>query len=373
MIIQCDECSKKLKVPENAAGKKAKCPGCGSTIRIPAETASTSAPDSGAPSEKKSAPSTPVKKTATRSASASSVPAKKRPTASAGPARKKKKKRPAEPTDDLWGGVEDDPYGDPFSGGDLGSYGDAYDDDDEFDEGPNPYAAPKAKSTSRKRGKGGGRSDALRLTGTGMLISAWGYTAIFFAALFMAIAAGLGGAMNVQGGGGATAVLGLVIIGLVLVALAGGLANIVGQFMCLSAPSSTGGKGLIIASLSCWTVGVILNVVAELGEVPILGLLASVFALVAFVTMELFLRTIASYLRRDDLARRAMIILVGAIVVGVLFVVGSVVMVAMAMGGGGGVVAVLFLVFMLVLLVAALVFLVMHVSLLFQLGKECRS
>jgi hypothetical protein len=31
-IVECSSCGRKLKVPAHAAGKKVKCPGCGSTF-----------------------------------------------------------------------------------------------------------------------------------------------------------------------------------------------------------------------------------------------------------------------------------------------------------------------------------------------------
>jgi phage FluMu protein Com len=43
MQITCASCGKKLKVPDTAAGKKVKCPGCEAVIRIPASEAATAA------------------------------------------------------------------------------------------------------------------------------------------------------------------------------------------------------------------------------------------------------------------------------------------------------------------------------------------
>jgi predicted Zn finger-like uncharacterized protein len=37
MLITCGNCQSKIRVPESAAGKKGKCPKCGSVITIPAE------------------------------------------------------------------------------------------------------------------------------------------------------------------------------------------------------------------------------------------------------------------------------------------------------------------------------------------------
>lgn len=44
MIIQCESCSKKLKVSDSAAGKKAKCPRCESVIVIESADSEASGP-----------------------------------------------------------------------------------------------------------------------------------------------------------------------------------------------------------------------------------------------------------------------------------------------------------------------------------------
>jgi predicted Zn finger-like uncharacterized protein len=60
MLITCDGCSSKIRVPDKAAGKRVKCPKCANMIRVPAlETPSHPAPDSGGVS---SAPLPPLPK-----------------------------------------------------------------------------------------------------------------------------------------------------------------------------------------------------------------------------------------------------------------------------------------------------------------------
>lgn len=44
MLVQCPHCSKQLNVPDTAAGKKAKCPGCNQVFDIAAPTAVAAAP-----------------------------------------------------------------------------------------------------------------------------------------------------------------------------------------------------------------------------------------------------------------------------------------------------------------------------------------
>ena len=36
MLIQCTNCASKIRVPDSAAGKKGKCPKCGTVLVIPA-------------------------------------------------------------------------------------------------------------------------------------------------------------------------------------------------------------------------------------------------------------------------------------------------------------------------------------------------
>src|SRR5262245_27694149 len=44
MVLTCSECGKKLTVPESAAGKKVRCPGCQKVTEVPGRPVSTAPP-----------------------------------------------------------------------------------------------------------------------------------------------------------------------------------------------------------------------------------------------------------------------------------------------------------------------------------------
>ena len=59
MIVICPGCGKKLKVPDGAAGKKARCPGCSKVVTVPGEPVAAPAPPSaGRASPAETAPAT---------------------------------------------------------------------------------------------------------------------------------------------------------------------------------------------------------------------------------------------------------------------------------------------------------------------------
>lgn len=338
MLVTCPECSKRLKVPDSAAGKKIRCPGCSGPIPVPARTARRTS--SGAATGRPAGPR--------RKSAAAAEPAPARPV--------RKKKRPArrreEPNPFADDGFDDlDDFG--------GSYGnDPYGDDD---YGDNPYATPKRRSGGRKKRGGRGRA-GMEKVGTGLLVQAWAFMAIvimgalvvLFAAARIEILAGL-------------AALGFA--GVLLLSLP---AILIGELLCLSAPEDSGAKGLIIGAVACQIVGFILNVAnrANPGVMP-LAIAASLISVASMVLWLWFLRTIADYAGKSNLATQATILLGACFVWWIMSIVITVMLVMnpalfIAMGWGLFIGACLFGILLLVWCVS-------YVSLLFRLGSALRG
>ena len=101
--------------------------------------------------------------------------------------------------------------------------------------------------------------------------------------------------------GGGVAILGLVGV------LIGYLMMFVGPFRCLSAPAAVRGRGLMIGSVVCQTlVGVM---VLGMGMAP--SIIAMYTSLTSHVLFVVFMRRIAEFIGRLDLAARAGNILIG--------------------------------------------------------------
>ncbi len=323
MIIQCQTCSKKLKAPDSAAGKKVKCPGCESVISIKPAQSSTAEPAGRA---KKSAPARKKRPSASRGTGAPSRrerPADKRQS----PPKRKKRKRSA-----------DDLFGDDF--GDL-SQGEDYDDLE------NPYAAPRATGGSKKRkGKRGRKSEGLGTVGAGLLVQGWAIVGtILMVAVFVltAMASGPGGGIG----------SGVMLLG--VGSIVAGLAMLIGEVMCLAAPVDSGAKGLIIATVCCSAVNICASIANSVGgpnlALAAVGGLAGLGRVVLFL---LFLRAIANYAGLQERGNRALTVLIGMPTCSLLIVGGGVVL--LALRAGGGVVALLFGILVFACMVAMLVF-----------------
>ena len=218
MIIQCRSCSKKLRVPDSAGGKKVKCPGCSNVIFIdsadngsgtPAESTTAAPPKDRA---KKRAPAKKKSPSTIRGASARSGerPAVRRQS----PPKRKRRKRPA---DDLFG----DDFGDMSQG-------------EDYDDPENPYAAPRATEGGKKRkGKRGRRSEGLGTVGVGLLVQGWAIVGtILMVAVFVLIAM----ASGPQGGIGS----GVMLLG--VGSIVAGITMLIGEVMCLAAPGRFRGQ-----------------------------------------------------------------------------------------------------------------------------------
>jgi hypothetical protein len=91
--------------------------------------------------------------------------------------------------------------------------------------------------------------------------------------------------------------------------------NFVGSFFCLSTPSESGAKGMIIASVIATIIAVVLNVGGSAGalkDVP--PQLVNLLNLVAGITFLLFLRLLSRFIGRYDLGRTAASILIWSII-----------------------------------------------------------
>lgn len=147
-IIQCPNCSKKLKVGDIAPGKKVRCPACKEPfVPVAAGTkpaAAKPAAAAAAPSAKAAAPKAETAKpTAKKAAPQAKAKPKAKPAA-----KPKPKRKPAPVTDDYVDFGDDEMYDDD-------GYGDDGYDDDGFDDGGGFDEAPRRPKSSKGGGKGG--------------------------------------------------------------------------------------------------------------------------------------------------------------------------------------------------------------------------
>lgn len=413
MLVQCTQCNKTLKVPDTAAGKRIRCPACSAVVEVPLSV-STGAPTGGSAAAAQSsvASSAPIRKARTVSSESrgaadsgpsasggsrgpSSSPASKEassrgsatsssqgreavrgdrgsPARSTSSQRPRKQQRPVEQDEDDFG------YG-------------SYEDDGADYFGANPFAPPRSTSgVSSSRSGGKDEISSRRLAGLGLLIQGWATVSIFLLVVFIFVASIIAAAMERGGGAGSQGLL--VLIGLAAIAMfIGAIVVLVGECMCIAIPQRSGAKGLIIAAIGCLAVQVLFSVIQTLadhgtsnpfrpgpfGQGPSSGQM--LFALVGFLSglghlicFELFLKKASEYVRRDDLARHAMTILIGIPSCFVLIFVCSFLAPVLALN----IAPVMGLVMLAPILaagIAIIVFSVMHVSLLFRVGGALRS
>ena len=439
MIVQCSQCSKTLKVPDIAAGKRVRCPACSGVVEVPLVASAQSPSIAGATSQnavaggrgdaakgeglkspslkdvptssnvirrarvissesRGSGDSSTASEGSTEGGSATTPTAKEASSRGKGgridgvrdslrsdrgssvksssSGKPRKRATPAEQGED----VEDYDSG-------YGSYED--DGADYFES--NPFAPPKAGSASSS-GRSGGPSDiaSRKLAGLGLLIQGWATVSIFLLVVFIFVASVIAAAMERGGGAGSPGLL--VLIGLAAIAMfIGAIVVLVGECICLASPQRSGAKGLIIAAIGCLAVQVLFSVIQALADqgtsslfrpapfrqgpssgqlmFAMLGLVSGLGHLICF---ELFLRKASENVRRDDLARQAMMVLIGIPSCFVLIFVCSfsapllarfvapvmgLVMLAPILAAG----------------IAIIVFSVMHVSLLFRVGWALRG
>ena len=408
-----------MKVPDNVAGKKIRCPSCSGVVDVPqtADTgpgtgpssaaASTSTTEAGSsenrPAVRKARPvssdsyntsaapparpATPsnrpaaVRPAATSSDARTSTPGKgKASEGRTSPAQKPKKRPPLEDDENLYEDSSDS----------FGSYDDNYEEGyDSF--GANPFAPPKMRSNSSRGGSTSANEAASRnLAGLGLLIQGWATVSIFLIILFV-----IGVSFVMRLSSGSTigpppiflAILGLSGIGMMIA----GITVLIGECICLAIPERSGAKAFIIAAISLLSFQVILGITQAVtgantgaaGFQPtpfqtsqsgtqfvfaMLGLLAGIGHIVCF---ELFLRKASQYARRDDLAKQAMTVLIGIpSCMGTVFVCS---LLGPLLGRFvAPILALILLIPILAATIAVIVFSVMHVALLFKVGRALR-
>ena len=171
----------------------------------------------------------------------------------------------------------------------------------------NPFAPPTVEPLVPDDERMQTGTGDLTKTGTGLTLVLFGTLSVLVSAGVLAIGftvvvvAFESGWVLLEWAGGGVAILGLVGV------LIGGLMLFVGLFRCLSAPAAVRGRGLIIGSVVCQTlVGVM---VLRMGMAP--SIIAMYTSLTSHVLFVVFMRRIAEFIGRLDLAARAGNILIG--------------------------------------------------------------
>ena len=194
----------------------------------------------------------------------------------------------------------------------------------------NPFAPPTVEPLVPDDERMQPGTGDLTKTGTGLTLVLFGILSVLVSAAVLGIGVVLAGlafttgsmALNWAGGGG------LILGG--AGCFIGGLMMFVGPFRCLSAPAAVRGRGLIIGSVVCQTlVGVM---VLGMGMAP--SIIAMYTSLTSHVLFVVFMRRIAEFIGRLDLAARARNILIcGAIMASCIGILGIARLVATQSGG----------------------------------------
>lgn len=366
MIIECIQCDHKLRVPNSAAGKKARCPSCGVIMPIDAAGEAiaevTAEPNPRRPlssqkraqrSERKSPESTarktkrtgrdsaPSRKRPAQPQAASSLPAKrKRP-----PAEKSKRRRKRRP-----------PENNPFD--DLNSYGAAVDDYVEADHEYDPFRPAKRRKKRRPSPSSHRERGGLETTGTGLLVMAW---SALLAPIAIPFAVALVAAN--QPPAGMTLYIGFLVVA--------GLAFLAGELICLFTVPDTTARVLLIISLFCQAGETWFNIsrIHDPPGAPNMSriVMRTLCGLAMGITMQLFLRRVAIMAKLDEIADQAKTVLV-LLGVTLTAIVGSMLMAA-ANPGALFVMIIVGFATIIVLIVVA----IKQYFILFRLGSQLRA
>ena len=203
----------------------------------------------------------------------------------------------------------------------------------------NPFAPPTVEPLVPDDERMQTWTGDLTKTGTGLTLVLFGILSVLVSAAVLGIGVVLAGlafttgsmALNWAGGGG------LILGG--AGCFIGVLMMFVGPFRCLSAPAAARGRGLIIGSVVCQTLffgitlfGNILPVIPWIGMAA--NMIANVASLASHILFVLFMRRIAAFIGRLDLAARARNILIcGAIMASCIGILGIARLVATQSGG----------------------------------------
>lgn len=344
MIVTCPHCKKKLKAPDNAAGKRVRCPGCMEVIPV-ADTSGGSSPSASGIDSKPVTPTTGVVPTARRDSSPPSAstprtaksvapkPASQsdskpvsvksgvvKPAAAAAAENTTRRSR-AEASDAAMSGSADKPgsgakaskespsatsrkrssrissqprkrkkpqetidYDDNYEAGYDASSDDPWSSGTSWEEA-NPYAAPVySPSASSSRNRNASGSGSLRIAGIGLLIQAWSYIGIIGLGFAMMAIAFIGAA---AGMGQGPRQFGFVVGGLTVLAwIPLGLAILVGYVMCVFVPSKTQARIPMIIALASTVLNVLLAGFSAVGSAmnsPVLVIVFGVIRLVLWI------------------------------------------------------------------------------------------
>ena len=217
----------------------------------------------------------------------------------------------------------------------------------------NPYAPPT--STTSARGIEWMKTDtaALSKTALGLSLVYYGIVLFLLSIILMFAAAFFAPVLIISIGG--------IIIGSVLM--------FVGPLLCLSVPAETNAKGLIIGTVVLQVINLGFPILPTLGvELSGFQSFAQIFGVLSAICFVLFMRRLAQFIGREDLASRARNVLVLGIVV-FLTAIGGFVAIFALMDRA----ELSFFGIMLVVMLLGLVLFVMYANLVNALSKALKS
>lgn len=170
----------------------------------------------------------------------------------------------------------------------------------------NPYAAPEAAGTFDPIAAFGSH-EALRQTALGLNLVFWGLVIVLGSIIFGVVALIASGAAAI-GGGGSEAVGGFAAGAIVLLGgvIVGTVVGLVGRFLCLSVPEATGAKGFIYGAVGCDIAALAFSLTPLVYEAAAGYESASnILSLIGAILFVMFMKRVAGFIRRPDLAARA--------------------------------------------------------------------
>jgi hypothetical protein len=193
----------------------------------------------------------------------------------------------------------------------------------------NPYASPMAMDMSPVA------VQWLQTPSTSLTKVANGL-GLIYTGICVTLLSAIGGPILMIVDGRSLGAVGLMLMLIGLGVIAGLVLNIVGSIFCLSTPPETGAQGLIYTSVGAMGLGLLITVgswIALLTQTPFpqgLSGLQQLLNLVAGITFMLFLRKLALFIGRMDLAGKAKSILIWCCICIGLFIASLVLMIGSA-------------------------------------------
>ena len=176
-------------------------------------------------------------------------------------------------------------------------------------ESPNPYASPVADTDDWVQSD----SSSLRYTKLGLSLVYYGIVVLLLSLIFSFL-----GPLALRAGGAAgLSLIGVAVFGVMI----GAFLIFVGPLFCLTVPAETGARDLILGSVVFQFGNVIQAVLQRFAPHAIsviAGLVLNVSGLIGAILFVLFMRKLAQFIRRGDLADRASRVLIGVVVVAIL-------------------------------------------------------